>query len=193
MSYEIEVKFKVASHDALRRRLRALGAAFRQTVIQTDSYFDTPGRALHGRQAGLRVRETAVRRCAKGVRPGPRPQLTFKGPLRANSKAKIRREIQTHFDSPDALTDVLLALGYEVILNCQKRRSTYSLGRCLIELDELPLIGTYIEIEGPGERQVLALARKLGLEGDPIKTSYAHLIASACKAKGRRPIGIKLR
>ena len=192
MSDEIEVKFKVESHQALRRRLKALGAKYRQTVIQTDSYFDTPARTLLDGQAGLRVRETSVRRSAKGVRPDTRPQLTYKGPLRPG-KAKIRREIQTYFDTPGAVAEMLAALGYEVILSFQKRRSTYRLGSCLIELDDLPLIGPFVEIEGPSERQVFALARKLGLEGDSIRTSYAHLIADTCQAKNRKPFGIKLR
>ena len=192
MSNEIEAKFAAASHDSLRRRLRAIGAEFRQTVIQTDSYFDTPERTLLNGQSGLRVRETSVRRRAKGVRPDTRPQLTYKGPRRPG-KAKIRREIETHFDTPGAVEEMLAALGYEIILSYQKRRTTYKLGSCLIELDELPFVGAFIEIEGPGERQVLTLAGKLGLDGDPIKTSYAHLIADACKAKGRRPINVKLR
>ena len=192
MSNEIEAKFAAASHESLRRRLRAAGAAFRQTVIQTDSYFDTPDRTLLNGQTGLRVRETSVRRRVKGICPDTRPLLTYKGPLRPG-KAKIRREIQSHFDTPGAVEDLLAALGYDVIMSYQKRRSTYRLGPCLIELDELPLIGTFVEIEGPNERQVLALAHKLGLEGDPIKTSYAHLIADACKAKNRRPINVKLR
>ncbi len=66
-------------------------------------------------------------------------------------------------------------------------------GSCLIELDELPLIGTFIEIEGSSQRQVFAVARKLGLDGDSIKTSYSRMIADDCKAKGRKPIRVKLR
>ena len=192
MSNEIEAKFAAASHESLRRRLRAAGAAFRQTVIQTDSYFDTPDRTLLNGQTGLRVRETSVRRRVKGICPDTRPLLTYKGPLRPG-KAKIRREIQSHFDTPGAVAEMLAALGYEVILSFQKRRSTYRLGSCLIELDDLPLIGPFVEIEGPSERQVFALARKLGLEGDSIRTSYAHLIADTCQAKNRKPFGIKLR
>ena len=192
MANEIEVKFKVDSHAAIRRRLRAIEASYCSAVVQEDNYFDTSTRALLADQVGLRVREIEVLRAAKGCRPDDRPQLTYKGPLHAHRKAKVRREVQTHFETPGAVEDVLLALGHHIVMSFQKRRTTYRLGRCLIELDELPLIGSFVEIEGPSERQVFTIARKLGLPGEPTKASYAHLMTDACRAAGRKPVGIKL-
>jgi len=193
MPHEIEVKFKVASHAAVRRRLRALGGAYRSTVIQDDGYFDTSTRALLADQVGLRVREVRVIRTARGARVDDRPQLTYKGPLQSHRRAKVRREIQTHFDTRGAVEDVLLALGHELVMSYQKRRTTYLLGRCLVELDELPLLGSFVEIEGTNERKVFAVARKLGLTGESIKASYSHMMVEACRAKGRKAVGIRLR
>jgi adenylate cyclase class IV len=76
-------------------------------------------------------------------------------------------------------------------MSFQKRRTTYRLGRCLVELDELPMLGAFIEIEGPSERQVFAVAGKLGLGDESIKISYSHMMAEACLAAKRSPVGIK--
>lgn len=193
MPNEIEAKFKVDSHDPIKRKLRALGAAYCCAVIQEDNYFDTSTRALLADKVGLRVREIEVLRAAKGARPDDRPQLTYKGPLQARRRAKVRREIQTHFETPGAVEQVLQALGHERVMSYQKLRTTYRLGRCLVELDEVPLLGSFVEIEGPSERQVFAVAAKLGLPAESIKISYSLMLAEACLAKGRKPVGIKVR
>ena len=193
MPNEIEAKFKVDSHDPIKRKLRTLGASYCCAVIQEDSYFDTSTRALLAEQVGLRVREIQVLRAAKGARPDDRPQLTYKGPLQIRRRAKIRQEIQTHFETPGAVEQVLEALGHELVMSYQKHRTTYRLDHCLVELDELPILGTFVEIEGPSERKVFAVAAKLGLPAECIKASYSHMMVEACLAKGRRPVGIKVR
>ena len=192
MANEIEVKFKVDAHAPVRRRLNSLGATYCCTVIQEDNYFDTSTRALLADKVGLRVREIEIVRAARGFRPDDRPQLTYKGPLHTHRRAKVRREVQTHFDTPGAVEDVLQALGHELVMSFQKRRTTYRLDRCLVELDELPMLGAFIEIEGPSERQVFAIARKLGLAGESIKASYSHMMAEACLARRRKPVKIRL-
>ncbi len=193
MPNEIEAKFKVDSHDPIKRKLRALGASYRCAVIQEDNYFDTTTRALLADKVGLRVREVEVLRAAKGARPDDRPQLTYKGPLHAGRRAKVRREIQTHFETPGAVEQVLEALGHELVMSYQKRRTTYRLDHCLVELDELPMLGLFVEIEGPSERTVFAVAAKLGLPTESIKASYSHMMVEACLARGRKPVGIKVR
>jgi adenylate cyclase class 2 len=193
MAHEIEVKFKVDSHPPIRRALNRLGAQYVATVVQEDSYYDTPDKDLLASQSGLRIREIKVLRSASGARPNGQPVLTYKGPLQAGRKAKVRREIETHFETPNSIRQILQALDHHLILSFQKRRTTYRLGRCVIELDELPLLGTFVEVEGPSERLVVSVAGKLGLAGESIKTSYAHMIAKAAQVAGRKPVGVKLK
>jgi adenylate cyclase class 2 len=149
MAHEIEVKFKVDSHRPIRRAINSLGAKYVATIVQEDSYYDTPDQALLANQSGLRVREIKVLRSAPGARPNGQPILTYKGPLQVGRKAKVRREIETPLETPDSIKQILQALGHHLILSCQIRRTSYRLGRCLIELDELPLLGTFVEVEGP--------------------------------------------
>ncbi len=187
MSHEIEAKFKVADFAAVRRALRAAGAKFAGAVEQTDDYYDTPDKSLLARDCGLRIRKMKIIR--RGGSPiDTRPLLTYKGPNGNHKRMKIRREVQTHLDCPFAVAEVLEACGMQLTMRIQKRRSSYRLGRCLVELDELPVIGRFVEIEGPTEKLIDAAARKLRLETEPITTHYITLLSKACKhiAAGKR-------
>ena len=184
MSDEIEVKYKGAGFARVRRALRGLGAAHQATVVQTDSYFDTPDGAMRRADEGLRLRRLRYLRRGRD-RSGERAQLTFKGPTRRTARVKIRREVQTHVDCPAAIEEILRRFGLAPVLVVQKRRASYRLGRCTVELDELPLLGRFVEIEGPGERAVHSAAEKLALPGEPITDHYVNLLARRCPRVGR--------
>jgi len=184
MSRETEVKFRVADFAAVRRALRKAGAGYLQTVVQTDRYYDTPDRSLLKSDRGIRIRMVRCLRSARGP-IDDRPQLTYKGPGDPHSTAKIRPEIQTRADSPEVVEKILGTCGLVMTLSVQKRRATYRLGRCTVELDELPLIGRFVEIEGPDEGAVLSAARRLGLTGEPIKAHYIDLLSRRCPRAGR--------
>ena len=187
MSCETEAKFKVADFAAIRRALRAAGAKFLGTVEQTDDYYDTPDKSLLANDCGLRIRSTRILRKG-GSAIDTRPLLTYKGPAARGKRLKIRREVQTHLDCPDAIADILAACGMKLTMKVQKRRSSYKLGRCMVELDELPVIGRFVEIEAAGEKLINAACRKLNLTAEPIADHYINLLRTACKriASGKR-------
>jgi len=180
MGDEIETKFRVSSFAAVRRALAAAGARYLSTVVQTDSFFDTAERSLLASGGGLRLRRTRALRSA-GPRVDARPLVTFKGPVKARRKAKVRRELQTHCDEPGVMEQILRAIDLRKALTVEKRRASYKLGRCRVELDEVASLGRFVEIEGPSEKAVLATAEKLGIPGETIKLGYAELLA---KRKG---------
>ena len=185
MPHEIEAKFKVTDFRAVRRRLRGLGAVYLGTDLQTDSYYDTPDRRLLGEDKGLRIRHTRRLRspsAAGGKTPKVdiRPLLTYKGPADGHKQAKIRREIQSRVDSHQALGDILAALGLAPTLTIQKKRASYRLGSCLVELDELPVIGRFIEIEAPSPRQIEVVRGELDIHTKPCTDHYITLLTGAC-------------
>ena len=178
MAQEIEAKFKVTDHAPVRRALRREGAEYIATTIQTDCYYDTPERMLLGRDCGLRIR--SLRCLRRGARPvDTRPLLTVKGPGRLSSQAKIRREIQVRLDDAPAVVELLEAMGLTLTFTVQKRRAGYRLPPCLIELDELPMIGRFVEIEAPSEGDIAAMCRRLGIETPPITDHYVNLLIAA--------------
>jgi adenylate cyclase class 2 len=189
MPEEKEAKFRVSNHLAVRRALRKAGAECLGTALQTDRYFDFPDAALRRSDRGLRIRTVRVLRSPKGklARPGKRidlrPLVTFKGPRRPG-KIKIRPEFQTTVDDAEALEEILRACGLSASLTIQKRRSSFRLDRCRVELDELPLLGCFVEVEGPSEGAIRGACRKLGLRGEPITDAYTKLVSEYCRAHG---------
>jgi adenylate cyclase class 2 len=197
MTREIEMKFPVSDLEAARRAVLRAGGQYVGTVLQTDRYFDTPQQTLMKQDRGLRVRTcescragTARRSRASTVPGGQCPPyaalVTYKGPRSACGRAKSRREIQTLVADPQAVEEMLTEMGLSRRLVIQKRRSTYHLGGCLVELDELPILGAFVEIEGASARVIGAVARKLGLETEPTKASYVHLAVEACRRAGKK-------
>ncbi len=184
MARELEAKFKVENFRALRKALRAAGGVYCGTALQLDTFFDTPNRDLHSSDRGLRLRRIRILRAAGG---GGQSGwlLTYKGPREPNRRAKVRQEIQTAIADGEAMARILCAAGLQPVLEIEKRRASYKLGRCLVELDELPMLGCFAEIEAPSERALETARRKLGLDSEPITDSYAHLALARCKKAGR--------
>lgn len=175
VSREIEAKYRVQSFQPVRRRLREAGGEYLCTMRQVDTYYDTGGGMLLGRDCGLRIRTfRCLRRGAGAV--DTRPLLTVKGPAGESKLAKIRREVQTRLDDCGAVEELIFAIGLEPTVTVVKRRASYRLGRCLVELDELPVIGRFVEIEAPLERNLRATAECLGLYGEAICDHYVNLL-----------------
>ncbi len=183
MTQEIEAKFKVADFSAVRKKLRNEGAEYCGTVLQTDRYFDTPDHRLLGEDRGLRIRSARYLESTTGHKD-IRPLLTYKGPAGDNARVKIRREIQTRLDDADAIVEIFTACGMGLSFTVQKRRASYKLDDCLIELDELPLIGCFVEIEAPSEREIQQASERLCLPGEPISMHYIDLLSARCERVG---------
>ena len=184
MAREIEMKFRLSRLAVVARRLRALGARRLHTVLQDDCYFDTPRRRLLRQGCGLRLRRVRLLRAGVGALDS-RAELTYKGPARRRAKAKVRPEHQTSVDDPAAVAAVLSACGLRPMVRLQKRRSLYRLGRCTVALDELPVLGCFVEIEGPGESAIRRIRDRLALTGRGIRWHYIKLLQARCARAGR--------
>ena len=182
MPLEIEAKYRLRDVQALRRRLAELGAEPLGAVTEDNTFYDTAGGDLARGHCGLRIR----------VLSGPgagRAIMTYKGPRRPGP-LKTRQEEQMPLDDPEAAQRILSSLGYRPTLHFQKRRESYRLGPARVELDELPELGFFTEIEADDEAAVYEAARRLGLaDDDMVSHAYTHLIA---KHLGRRGGGMEL-
>lgn len=160
----------LSDREALERQLESLGATHVAYLTETNTFFDTPEGRLKSSDQGLRVR---VELDADGHR---RSIITHKGP-RAHGRLKSRSETEVVVDDPRKAADLLDALGYRPGLSFEKRRSRWTLEGCTVELDELPCIGHFIEIEGPSEDAVFGVREALGLAEVPlIKSSYIAML-----------------
>lgn len=179
MPLEIEAKMAVPDLQAVRDRLTALGAEPAGRTLEMNTFFDTEDRSLLAADEGLRLRRNVSE--ATGA---DEHVITYKGP-RQHGQLKSREEVELTVASSDDAARLLESLGFVRMLAFEKRRETWKLGGCSVELDELPHLGPFVEVEGPADEPVLAVREQLGLVDRPIvKSSYVALLMGFLQERG---------
>jgi adenylate cyclase class 2 len=172
MAVEIEIKMKVDDLAPVREKLKHLGARRMHEVLETNIFFDTREHDLLASDCGLRLRRARDLETAQ-----EKLVITYKGP-RAEGFVKRREEIEVIVDKLDPAVTLLERLGYVRQLSFEKRRENWKLERCSVELDTLPKLGSFVEIECANEAEILSVRKKLGLEHlEPISSTYADLVS----------------
>jgi len=169
MCTEIEAKLKVDSHRIVADKLAQLGAEFVAEQLQKDWYFDDSKQTLTKTDRCLRLRRQLVGEFEKVF-------LTYKG-AREKGRFKRRQEVGIEVNDADLAGKLLLGLGYQKVLFFEKKRRVWRFGGCEVALDHLPVLGDFVEIEGPDEGEIADVQRNLGLSNLPhIRESYAALM-----------------
>ncbi len=210
MAREIEIKLAIRDRKRLARGLKRLGAKARDAkcprVHEVNLIFDTPdgGLAKHGQLLRIRTETPAnEKKRSKRGKAATRTLLTFKSPPEelaigdvwpsGDRRHKVREEIETELVDGAAVQRIFEGLGLRGWFRYEKYRTTYVLpGRnawakgLLIEMDETP-IGTFVELEGPGEA-IDRAAKELGYSPrDYVVKNYLVLYVEECKREGRTP------
>jgi adenylate cyclase class 2 len=179
MPLEIEAKMRIEDLPALETKLRELRAPFEGEIFERNTYFDTPGADLRRADRGLRMRIEQHEGATE-----PLVILTHKGP-RAHGPLKTRQETELTVADASGARALLEALGYEAALTFEKRRKTWRIEACLVQIDVLPRLGRFVEIEGPSDRAVFAVRERLDLADAPlISTSYIGLLKAHLEERG---------
>lgn len=170
---EIEVKFYVISLEDIAAKIIDLGGKLvQERIFEKNLRFDTADQKLRNLRQVLRLRQDKEN------------ILTFKGAAETGKQVSIRQEIEVLVDDFDTTRTLLEGLGYEVVMEYEKYRTTYSLLDTLVVLDELPY-GNFIEIEGPDGNSIQKVARNLNLNWKMrVMTSYTYLFETL---KSRKP------
>ena len=169
---EIEVKFYVLSLEEIEKKIKELGGVLiQERIFESNLRFDTGDQKLRNLRHVLRLRKDKDN------------ILTFKGTAEVGKPVSIRQEIEVLVDDFDKTRELLEGLGYEVIMEYEKYRTTYSLLDTLVVLDELPY-GRFIEIEGPDGKTIQKVARNLNLNWNTrVMTSYTYLFETLRKVR----------
>src|SRR5262249_39580617 len=141
MSTETEAKMKVPDLAAVRKKLESLGAVRKAKELEKNTFFDATDRRLQRADRGLRIREAVDENCKSSF------DVTMKGPLQ-KGQFKTREELEFTASDAEPARKIFEHLGYAPSLSFQKRRESWMFNDCEVELDELPYLGTYVEIEG---------------------------------------------
>jgi len=153
MKPEIEAKFLNVNHDALRAKLKKIGAECVQPMrLMKRKGYDFPDGRLRDQHNGwVRVRDEV-------------DKITMSYKQLNNRELDGTHEVQLVIDSFDAADGFLRALGLEQNVYQESKRESWRLEDFEIELDEWPWAKPYIEMEGPDEASLKDLAARLGLD-----------------------------
>jgi len=169
MCVEIEAKLKVDSLPDVERKLKEFGAEFIAEQSQSDIQFDDTNSSLITTDRCLRLRRQSSGDTKRFF-------LTYKG-AKEISDFKKRQEIEIEINSEEMTQRLLSALGYQKILVVEKTRRLWRFGHCDVALDQVPPLGSFVEIEGPDGETIADVQKRLGLTHlRSITKSYAQMI-----------------
>ena len=159
---EVELKSVVDDVDRCRAAVERAGGTVVFAGRLEDRRWDTPDRAMFAKDHVLRVRV---------YRGGghSRAELDWKGPTRRDGTYKLREELGTSVSDPEALEEILTALGYEVSIAIDRVIVQYDLGGAMIRFEQYPRMDDLVEVEGAPDQIERAIA-VLGLARDGFTT-----------------------
>jgi len=152
---EIEVRFLEIKKEELLNKLKDLGAQDKGSDTLKETIFYDDAKKFIDEHKFIRIRENK-----NGA------LLTYKQHM---SKGKDISgiddvdEVETKVDDPEAMKVMLEKVGFEAFREQEKHRHSFVLDEVMIEIDEWPKIPVYMEMEGPSEEALKAIAEKLGL------------------------------
>jgi predicted adenylyl cyclase CyaB len=148
---EVELKSVVDDLDLRRSKVENAGAQ----LVFAGELIDK----RYGDATGLLLSQDHVLRLRVYVRDGERTgSLDWKGPTSFENGYKVREELSTQASDPDALALILENLGFNVILEIERRITQYQLGDAMIRFEEYPRMDTLVEVEGSPESIERAIA-----------------------------------
>jgi adenylate cyclase class 2 len=169
---EYEVKIRVADLSPVRARLASLGIRPAPTLTERDLYFNSPARDFGVTDEALRIRSTE-----EGT------SLTYKGPRLVLPGVKAREEIVVTVGSGEALSEILLRLGFTLTAVVEKTRESYRVEETSVALDQVKGPGSFVEIEAPpglgGDEAAALIGRVreiLQIAGEETPLSYLEMI-----------------
>ena len=184
MVYEVEVKSRAPDLDAVKQRLEELGATFKNSHLEVDTYYRNPSRDFAETDEALRVREVNGKHI-----------LTYKGPkIDLLTKAREEHEVEVRSGDvgdmtfPGGIDIILEKLGFTPVRIVEKKRDSYLLDGVTVCLDNVKGLGGYVEAELFGSEvemiaseielarnRVLDMMKKLGLS-EFERRSYLELL-----------------
>ncbi len=177
---EVELKFPLTDREAVRSRLIELGFTSSGRVFEYNLVLDTPDGALTAEGKLLRLR---------GDR---KVRLTFKErnavPGALDERYKVRSESEIELSDLETMRHILHRLGYTRERVYEKYREHFGRGPGVsAELDTLPGLGEFLELEAPPE-VIDSLAVELGLDVTRgLRENYFQLYNAHCLAAGIEP------
>ena len=170
MPKETEIKIRMNDESLLEHvidRCNKLGQLVQEQILQRDEYYDTEDEQLKKVDMTIRLRKV-----------GKVSRVAMKS-ARVFGDGNIHNRIELEFETKDELAVMaqLEKQNLKPTAILEKKRSKYNVDGCVVVIDILPFIGSFIEVEGPGSTKIRAVLERIGLsEKDSVKDNYSELL-----------------
>jgi len=173
---EVELKFPLKDSEPMRKLLIDMGFSSSGRVFENNIVFDTPGGTLESSGKLLRLRQDS------------KVRLTYKEPPADSTHAgrfKVKQESELIVTDFETMRYILRRLGFTRERVYEKYREHFTRGTGVsAEIDRLPHMGFFLELEAPAESMV-QLAAGLGFEpGQGSRENYFQLFQAHCSRTG---------
>jgi adenylate cyclase class 2 len=138
---EVELKSVVDDIAARRAAVEAAGGTLVFEGRLLDARYDLPDRSMMLKDHVLRLRVYEANDARRGF-------LDWKGETRYEDGFKLRDEISTPVDDPDAFAKILERLGYVVTSVIDRFIAQYELAGATVRFEEYPEMDHLVEVEG---------------------------------------------
>ncbi len=173
--YELERKARVRDRESAIAQVLAAGGTLLSEVEQTDRIFVPPATDITAPGPATTVLRVRVQ--------GEVATFTFK---RHRTSESDREELELEISSPEAMSKILLGLGFEPVVTVRKRRTTLRLAEFTVCVDDVEHLGTFVEVEllladPPSTVDFGRLDRFFAsfTDGEPVHKSYDRLLLEA--------------
>lgn len=153
---EIEVKFLEIDHEELEAKLMSLGAQKTGEYFYKVKAYDYPDKRLGKENAWVRLRGD-----------GTHVTLCYKQRLGLSDnrlKDSGMKEVEVTVDDFEKTDQILASIGLVEKFVEDKRRTRYIFDGVEIDLDEVPLLPPYLELEGGSWEALEKVSDLLGLD-----------------------------
>lgn len=152
MQVEIEAKFLEVDAQALREKLKDLGAKqiYPERLMRRYN-FDYPDSRLFEIGGWIRIRDEG-------------DKITFSYKQVNDRSLHGTQEVETTVGDLEKTAQLLTAIGLEKKNYQETKREKWQLGATEITIDTWPWIPTFVELEAGSEAELKDLAKKLGLD-----------------------------
>ncbi|MFA6918566.1 MAG: class IV adenylate cyclase [Patescibacteria group bacterium] len=166
---EIEVKFLNINIEEIEAKLKNIGAKKVFDKIYKIRIFDYPDLRLNDRKSWLRLRDE-----------GDKVTVAFKRRLGVSQVAGVNdqgmEELEVVVDNFDRTSDIFLSLGLMIKFYEEKRRIRYILDEIEFDIDLMPALDPFLEIESSSWENVDRGIKLLGLNPEDKKIFSASQI-----------------
>ncbi len=164
---ETEVKHKIQNKKELQKTEEKIKkiAEYKKTETEHNIVFDSPDFSLRKKGFLLRLRKDS------------KNTLTFKSKIKSK-KFKKRQETEFQVKNFNQTKKIIEKIGFFPAFVYEKKRKYFDFKGTEIQIDELPFIGFYLEIEGT-EKGIIKAEKELNLkEKNRITTNYLQLFVN---------------